>query len=378
MPQITLSLHLEEGHYSAPTEWRLLGARDKADHVIDLCQRNGLKPTSLLEVGAGDGAILRCLSEKRFCASMSALEVSPSGASVIKSQQIPGLVSCEVFNGYELPFEDDRFDLVVLSHVLEHVEFERALLREIRRVSARSVIEIPMDFTALADEDYHFLGPSYGHINAHSPASLRFLLFTEGLIVKDHLLGRYSPQLQEYDFFENGRRPRTPELVRQFWDRDLAERQQYASLPLQDKERQSNYYAVLVQRETAEQRRERALKVACNYIDADRLQAARLIFDHYVPDGDLAAALILARHGRDTQHWHAAREFSDRALARAAQDPDATEIRKQALAGEAAAPPPAAPHEAGPARPQAGSFVRLRRVARRIPLLARLVRWLRA
>jgi len=169
VPQITLNLHLEEGHYPAPTEWRLLGARDKADHVIDLCQRNGLKPANLLEVGAGDGAILRCLSEKRFCASMSALEVSPSGVSVIKSQQIPGLVSCEVFNGYQLPFEDGRFDLVVLSHVLEHVEFERALLREIQRVSRHSVIEIPMDFTNLAHQDYHFLGPSYGHINAHSP-----------------------------------------------------------------------------------------------------------------------------------------------------------------------------------------------------------------
>ena len=377
MPQITLSLHLEEGHYSAPTEWRLLGARDKADHVIDLCQRNGLKPTSLLEVGAGDGAILRCLSEKRFCASMSALEVSPSGVSVIKSQQIPGLVSCEVFNGYQLPFEDGRFDLVVLSHVLEHVEFERALLREIQRVSRHSVIEIPMDFTNLAHQDYHFLGPSYGHINAHSPGSLRFLLFTEGLIVKDELLGRYSPQLQEYDFFENGRRPRTPELVRQFRDRALDQQQRYASLPLQDRERQSNYYAALVQRETAQERRERALRAACNYIDADRLQAARLIFDHYVPDGDLAAALMVARHARDTRAWLAAREFSDRVLARAPLDAQASEIRKQALAGEAATPP-AGLREAFPAPLRAGSFPRLRRIARRIPLLVRLVRWLRA
>src|SRR5215470_7155286 len=106
MAQITLTPRIEEASYSAPTEWRLVGAKDKAEHVVTLCWRNGLRPRSLLEVGAGDGAILRCLSESGFCASMFAVEVSPSGVSVIKSQNIRGLVSCEVFDGYTLPFRD--------------------------------------------------------------------------------------------------------------------------------------------------------------------------------------------------------------------------------------------------------------------------------
>src|ERR1700693_5996995 len=38
--------------------WRALGARGKADHVIALCAGGGLTPSSTLEVGCGDGALL--------------------------------------------------------------------------------------------------------------------------------------------------------------------------------------------------------------------------------------------------------------------------------------------------------------------------------
>lgn len=46
-----------------------------------------------------------------------------------------------------IPFRRDRFDLVLSSHVLEHVEHERAALEEIARVLApggRAVIMVPM------------------------------------------------------------------------------------------------------------------------------------------------------------------------------------------------------------------------------------------
>src|SRR5258708_28120884 len=44
--------------------WRALGARGKADHVIDLCSRGGVEPASTLEVGCGDGALLAELARR--------------------------------------------------------------------------------------------------------------------------------------------------------------------------------------------------------------------------------------------------------------------------------------------------------------------------
>ena len=61
---------------------------------------------------------------------------------------------------------------------MEHVEHERVLLREIKRVSKYQVFEVPIDFSFYVDRKIkHFL--SYGHINIYTPALFRFLLFTE-------------------------------------------------------------------------------------------------------------------------------------------------------------------------------------------------------
>jgi SAM-dependent methyltransferase len=58
----------------------------------------------------------------------------------------------------KLPLEDDRFDLVIASHVLEHITDERAALREIRRIlrpGGIAVLLVPLHSgleTTLEDE----------------------------------------------------------------------------------------------------------------------------------------------------------------------------------------------------------------------------------
>lgn len=312
---ITLDIHVEETTYEAPTQWRLLGGKGKAENVIALCARQDVAPQSLLEVGAGEGAILRHLGSRGFCPNMHAVEISRSGVEVITAQNIPGLVSCQTFDGYSLPFEDDAFDLVILSHVLEHVEFERALLREIRRVSRHQVIEIPMDHVALGSAAFHFLGPSYGHINAHSPAALRFLLATEGFAVLDDQLGGYSQELCEYDYFVNNKRDKTPDALEAFRARHKAEEDHFAALSRPEQENRASFYAVLTKRETDEERRQRALGHIKDYISTDQLQPALLVFKHVIPAGDAAtAATDLADHALEEGNAQAAQEFANLAL----------------------------------------------------------------
>jgi len=180
--------------------WRMLGAKYKAQHIIEVCK--GRSFNKVLEVGAGDGSILKYLSEQDFAPEYHAVEISDSGVQYIQSRQINNLKSVQLFDGYHLPFGDDNFDLIILSHVLEHVEHERLLLREIKRVAKMCVIEVPRDYKANVDSRIkHFL--AYGHINVYTPTSLRYLLRTEGFEVLSDLTSMIEPEVTKFNTYIN-------------------------------------------------------------------------------------------------------------------------------------------------------------------------------
>lgn len=181
-------------------QWRLLSAKYKAQNIKDLCEN--LHFQKVLEVGAGDGSILKYLNESGFAPEFHALEISSSGVAQIQNRSIGSLKSVQIFDGYHIPFEDDEFDLVILSHVLEHVEFERMLLREIKRVSKHCVIEVPIDYRYGVDKRMkHFL--AYGHINMYTPSSLRFLLQTEGFEIAHDKISVIEPEVTKFNTFVN-------------------------------------------------------------------------------------------------------------------------------------------------------------------------------
>lgn len=168
---------------SERAEWRNLSAKYKAQNILWLTQ--DMQFERVLEVGAGDGSILAWLNQAHFAPKLYALEISESGLEKIKEKNLANLQEAQLFDGYHIPYPDNFFDLVICSHVLEHVEFERALLREIKRVSRHQVFEVPIDFSFFVDKKIkHFL--SYGHINIYTPALFRFLLLSENFtILKD-------------------------------------------------------------------------------------------------------------------------------------------------------------------------------------------------
>ncbi|WP_439694718.1 methyltransferase domain-containing protein [Mucilaginibacter sp. AW1-7] len=186
--------------------WRMLGAKYKARHIVDVCK--GLAFAKVLEVGAGDGSILKILSDNNFAAEYHAVEISESGVSYIQSREIKNLKSVQVFDGYKLPFATDSFDLIILSHVLEHVEHERMLLREIKRVAKRCVIEVPRDYKAGVDARIkHFL--AYGHINVYTPSSLRYLLSTEGFEIENDLTSMIEPEVTRFNTYVNQKKTKS-------------------------------------------------------------------------------------------------------------------------------------------------------------------------
>lgn len=188
----------DDFYTSDQSDWRMLGAKYKAQNILDVCR--ALKPVKVLEVGAGDGSILHYLDQSNFAPELYALEIAQSGVDQIRNRNLKSLKEAQIFDGYHIPYEDDSFDLIILSHVLEHVEHERILIRELKRVSRYFAIEVPKDYRYGVDKRMqHFL--SYGHINMYTPTSLRFLLQSEGLTILTDKLSQTDPEITRFSEF---------------------------------------------------------------------------------------------------------------------------------------------------------------------------------
>ncbi|MCB9013701.1 MAG: class I SAM-dependent methyltransferase [Bacteroidales bacterium] len=190
-----------DSQYSDETEeWRRIGAIGKVENILELAE--GLKIDSLIDVGAGDGNILSLLSKRKFCSNMSAAEISGSAIEQIKKKNIDGLKEIRQFDGYTLPFADKQFDLAICSHVIEHVEYPRMLLNEIKRISHHQILEVPIDFSFGVDKKFkHF--NAYGHINIYTPALFNFLLLSQGFEILKSRSGLYRKEVEKFQYRES-------------------------------------------------------------------------------------------------------------------------------------------------------------------------------
>lgn len=189
------------------SEWRRLGAQGKVGNIRRLCA--GIRHSVVIEIGAGDGAVLRQLSEQNFAVKYFAVEVSESGVRAIFQEKISHLVDCKVFDGYEIPYADNQFDLAILTHVLEHVEHPRALLYDVARVARFVFVEVPLEDTVRLPQDFAF--DSVGHINNYSRRSFRRLIQSCGFVIREEIMS--NPPLGTY-IFKHGIRGRVAYYVK--------------------------------------------------------------------------------------------------------------------------------------------------------------------
>jgi SAM-dependent methyltransferase len=106
--------------------------RAKAAKIAALVEReHPLAGADLLEIGTGGGIIASLLAER------VGNEGSVWSVDVDDLRTVTDGYEFRLVEGVELPFEDDRFDVVVSNHTIEHVggpDAQLAHLREIARV----------------------------------------------------------------------------------------------------------------------------------------------------------------------------------------------------------------------------------------------------
>jgi SAM-dependent methyltransferase len=174
-------------HNDFGVKWRKIGAVDKASNIRALC--SPIPHASIMEIGCGDGAVLQELED---FGRVSGFEISESAVTACRTAGL----SVEVFNGSNIPLPDGAIDLVILTHVVEHLENPRELLYEARRVGRFVFVEVPLEDTWKLGKD--FVPNEIGHINFYSVKTIRQFVQTCGLTIESQKLSHSSPESYHY------------------------------------------------------------------------------------------------------------------------------------------------------------------------------------
>lgn len=142
--------HLKEQH------WWFAGRRDA---VYDLIRQLKLPTTAaILEIGCSGGPLMQRLRQQGY-ADVTGIDVS---APAIELAQARGVPHVSVMDGANLEFADARFDLVIASDVLEHIEEEGRALREwvwVLRPGGQLLVFVPAHAYLWSEHDvvnHHF------------------------------------------------------------------------------------------------------------------------------------------------------------------------------------------------------------------------------
>jgi len=127
-------------------EWLRFCAVEKVNS-IQLCTA-GRDVNDVLEIGCGTGAILERMDAVGFAKNFWAMDVSAEAIRVVQSLQIRKLQSAVVGEVKEIgSLFDRRFDLIILSHVLEHLPDPQETLDRALAQADYVFVEVPLEST---------------------------------------------------------------------------------------------------------------------------------------------------------------------------------------------------------------------------------------
>jgi ubiquinone/menaquinone biosynthesis C-methylase UbiE len=191
----THNAHYEGEYTDRNLLWRRLGAVDKVNNIASML--NGREARSILEVGCGTGSVLAEMIRKNI--GLSHVGVDVANPETHRDRDAQGLDLRE-YDGNQLPFDDGTFDLVVASHVVEHVTEPRRFIKEIARVAAKYVyIEVPCDIRLGNSRFAVERALSIGHINGYTPEYFMILLQSSGFTPKEFSIFDHSRAVQYFD-----------------------------------------------------------------------------------------------------------------------------------------------------------------------------------
>ncbi len=125
--------------------WHTEHSAWKAEQVLNMIRRAGLRPNTVCEVGCGAGEMLRMIQESLSpnC-QLRGFDISPQAIQLCRTRANDRLRFCLVEKEQEIP---DTFDLLVSVDVIEHIEDYLGHLRQLRSKAAYKIFHVPLDIS---------------------------------------------------------------------------------------------------------------------------------------------------------------------------------------------------------------------------------------
>jgi SAM-dependent methyltransferase len=190
-------LYRTELDYEA--QWLRCGAVLKANSVEILLKSSGFRPRSILELGCGTGAVILECQRRQLASEYFAIDYSPEAISYLKA--VGSGIACQVADITDPGFRTERsYDLILLSHVIEHLEDPGGLLHRLtKRIrTEKFIIEVPLEDLLASRLKNHFrdrLKNKAGHLQFFTAGSFRRLLCSVGLTIERER--QYAPSLSD-------------------------------------------------------------------------------------------------------------------------------------------------------------------------------------
>jgi len=141
-------------HKLEEKNWWFISRRDI---IFFLIKKMDLpKDAKILEIGCSGGSLMKILNENGYH-NITGIDISEDAINLCKERG----VDAKVMDGAKILFEDNKFDLIIASDILEHIKNEGAALSEWNRVlktSGKLIIFVPA---------FNLLWSKHDEINKH-------------------------------------------------------------------------------------------------------------------------------------------------------------------------------------------------------------------
>jgi len=184
-PDHVLDRYLDGRYADRNPSWDRDDSPWKAELVRDILGRAHLRPASIVDVGCGGGGVVAALRPFFPEARLRGFDVAPAGARLWNAHRGSGI---EFVLGDFLAEAPERYDLVLLLDVVEHLANPFDFLARIRARGRYFVLHFPLDLSALGvlrETPLLFAREKVGHLHYFTRSLALALLEECGYEVKD-------------------------------------------------------------------------------------------------------------------------------------------------------------------------------------------------
>jgi SAM-dependent methyltransferase len=171
-------------------EWLRRGAKDKVNSIEMLLNNNNIKVNRVLELGCGTGAVITECQKRNLAKEYYGLDYSSEAISFLEGNSKDIQLATADITSENIPFQNIFFDLIVLSHVVEHLEDPQEFLQNVHKKFDFEwiLIEVPLEdlfFSRLKARFRSRYKNRAGHVQFFTPSSFEALIKNSGFDIVD-------------------------------------------------------------------------------------------------------------------------------------------------------------------------------------------------